>query len=73
VIPEKGIIIAFRFKKDSKDWQNQVNSIGLGAYRTDKQSYMIRDHDWEDFPIYEPYQKKYSKRVSMMIKISAIP
>ena len=73
VIPEKGIIIAFRFKKHSKDWQNQVNSIGLGTYMTDKQSYIINHHDWEDFPIYEPYQNKYSKRVSMMIKISAIP
>lgn len=69
-VPENGVILAFRYKKRETDWMHQVNSIGLGVYTTNKQSFLMHKSEWVEFPIYQPYQKKYSKKVSMMFKIS---
>lgn len=72
-VPENGIILAFRFKKRSSDLVNQENSIGIGVYTTNKQSYIKHKSEWVDFPIYQPYQKKYSQKVSLMFKITTNP
>ena len=70
-VPLNGIILVFKYKKRSVNWQKQVNSIGLGTYFTNKKTYIFRENEWKFFPIYEMFQEKYSDRVSLMIKISA--
>lgn len=70
VVPENGIIIAFRFKKRAVDWHHQDNLIGLGVYTDKKPTFIMDGTKWREFPIYQMHQEKYANRVSMMLKIS---
>lgn len=73
LVPENGIILAIRFKKREADWPQQENSIGLGVYTSHKPTYIVDGGKWRNFPIYQPYQEKYSNRVSLMLKITTNP
>lgn len=73
LVPENGIILAIRFKKREADWHHQENSIGLGVYTSHKPTYIVDGGKWRNFPIYQPYQEKYSNRVSLMLKITTNP
>ena len=69
-VPKNGIILAFRYKKQKGDWKQQINNIGLGAFTTHKLTFIVHKSDWIEFPIYQPYQKKFSRKISLMFKIS---